>query len=150
MGMYIFGGKNKTICNDMWLLKLGKKPLKWEKVLTFGQPPSPRYLCSMNFFEKGNFIIIHGGKTKINMESFALKDTYLFELYRYQWLRIDYGDKDYIVKKRCSHCSVVCEDKLFIFGGINDGVFNESKFFVINLDVNKVKGTLIKAEKTFG
>ena len=148
MGMYVFGGKNKTICNDMWLLKIGKKPLEWEKVLTFGQPPCPRYLCSMNFFEKGNFIVVHGGKTKISTESFALKDTYLFELYRYQWLRVDYGDKEYIVKKRCSHSSVVCDDKLFIFGGINDGVFNGSKFFVINLDVSKAKMNLIKSGKT--
>ena len=148
MGMYVFGGKNKTICNDMWLLKVGKKPLEWEKVLTFGQPPCPRYLCSMNFFEKGNFIVVHGGKTKINKESFALKDTYLFELYRYQWLRVDYGDKEYIVKKRCSHSSVVCDDKLFIFGGINDGVFNGSKFFVINLDVSKAKMHLNKTGKT--
>ena len=148
MGMYVFGGKNKTICNDMWLLKVGKKPLEWEKVLTFGQPPCPRYLCSMNFFEKGNFIVVHGGKTKINTESFALKDTYLFELYRYQWLRVDYGDKEYIVKKRCSHSSVVCDDKLFIFGGINDGVFNGSKFFVINLDVSKAKMHLNKTGKT--
>ena len=147
MGMYVFGGKNKTISNDMWLLKIGKKPLEWERVLTFGSPPSPRYLCSMNFFEKGNFIIIHGGKTKISSESFALKDTYLFELYRYQWLRVDYGDKDYIVKKRCSHCSTICDNKLFIFGGINDGVFNGSKFFVINLDVNKAKMSLLKSGK---
>ena len=147
MGMYVFGGKNKTISNDMWLLKIGKKPLEWEKVLTFGAPPSPRYLCSMNFFEKGNFIIIHGGKTKISTESFALKDTYLFELYRYQWLKVDYGDKEYVVKKRCSHCSVISDNKLFIFGGINDGVFNGSKFFVINLDINKAKMNLLKAGK---
>ena len=77
-----------------------------------------------------------------------MKDTYLFELYRYQWLRVDYGDKEYIVKKRCSHSSVVCDDKLFIFGGINDGVFNGSKFFVINLDVSKAKMHLNKAGKT--
>ena len=147
MGMYVFGGKNKTICNDMWLLKIGKKPLEWEKVLAFGEPPCPRYLCSMNFFEKGNFIIIHGGKTRINEGSFALNDTYLFELYRYQWLRVDYGDKASSVKKRCSHCSVVCENKLFIFGGINDGVFNGSKFFVINLDINKAKSNVIKMSK---
>ena len=147
MGMYVFGGRNKTICNDMWLLKIGKKPLEWEKVITHGEPPCPRYLCSMNFFEKGNFIIIHGGKTKINEESFALTDTYLFELYRYQWLRVDYGDKKNIVKKRCSHCSVICEDKLFIFGGINDGNFNGSKFFIINLDVEKAKTNASKMGK---
>ena len=147
MGMYVFGGRNKTICNDMWLLKIGKKPLEWEKVISYGEPPCPRYLCSMNFFEKGNFIIIHGGKTKINEESFALTDTYLFELYRYQWLRVDYGDKKNIVKKRCSHCSVICEDKLFIFGGINDGNFNGSKFFIINLDVEKAKTNASKMGK---
>ena len=147
MGMYVFGGKNKTICNDMWLLKIGKKPLEWMKVFTVGAPPCPRYLCSMNFYEKGNFIIIHGGKTKITEESFALSDTYLFDLYRYHWLRVDYGDKDNIVKKRCSHCSVICENKLFIFGGINDGTFNGSKFFVINLDINKGKINLDKGGK---
>ena len=147
IGMYVFGGKNKTICNDMWLLKIGKKPLEWEKVLTFGAPPCPRYLCSMNFFEKGNFIIIHGGKTKINEESFALNDTYLFDLYRYHWLKVDYGDKENLVKKRCSHCSIICENKLFIFGGINDGAFNGSKFFVINLDVNKAKAQMMKFGK---
>ena len=143
IGMYVFGGKNKTICNDMWLLKIGKKPLEWEKVLTFGAPPCPRYLCSMNFFEKGNFIIIHGGKTKINEESFALNDTYLFDLYRYHWLKVDYGDKENLVKKRCSHCSIICENKLFIFGGINDGAFNGSKFFVIDLDTNKARDSIV-------
>ena len=147
MGMYVFGGKNKTISNDMWLLKIGKKPLEWEKILTLGTPPSPRYLCSMNFFEKGNFIVIHGGKTKINEESFALNDTYLFELFRYQWLKVDYGDKEYLVKKRCSHCSIICENQIFIFGGINDIGFNGSKFFVIDLDTNKAKDHLIKLGK---
>ena len=143
IGMYVFGGKNKTICNDLWLLKIGKKPLEWEKVLTIGNPPCPRYLCSMNFFEKGNFIVIHGGKTKINEESFALNDTYLFELYRYQWLKVEYGDKENFVKKRCSHCSIICENKLFIFGGINDGAFNGSKFFVIDLDTNKARDSIV-------
>ena len=147
MGMYVFGGRNKAISNDIWLLKIGKKPLEWEKVVTYGEPPCPRYLCSMNFFEKGNYIIIHGGKTKMNEESFALKDTYLFELFRYQWLRVDYGFKENIVKKRCSHCSVICENKLFIFGGINDGIFIGSKFFVINLEAYKAKTNTLKLGK---
>ena len=144
MGMYVFGGKNKTICNDMWLLRIGKKPLEWEKVLTLGNPPCPRYLCSMNFYEKGNYIIIHGGKTTMEQENLSLNDTYLFELYRYQWIRVDYGENELIVKKRCSHCSIISDDKLFIFGGINDGVFNGSKFFVINLDTNKSKNKILK------
>ena len=141
-GLYIFGGKNKKICNDMWLLRIGQKPLEWIKVNTFGKPPCPRYLCSMNFFEKGNFIIIHGGKTKINDKKFALKDTYLFELYRYQWIKVDYGEKAKIVKPRCSHCSVICKNKLFILGGINEKSFNGGNFFIINLDINKARQNL--------
>ena len=144
MGMYVFGGKNKVICNDMWILKIGKKPLEWEKITTFGAPPCPRYLCSMNFYEKGNFIIIHGGKTRIDQDNLSLKDTYIFELFRYQWLKVDYGENEYIVKKRCSHCGIISDDKLYIFGGINDGVFNGSKFFVINLDTNRTKNKMLK------
>ena len=142
-GLYVFGGKNKIISNDMWILKIGKKPLEWEKIFTYGKPPCPRYLCSMNFFEKGNFIVIHGGKAKINNGKFALNDTYLFELYRYEWIRVDYGEKESIVKGRFSHCSVICRNKLFIFGGINDEFYNGSNFFIINLDVNKAKDSLI-------
>ena len=144
MGMYVFGGKNKVICNDMWILKIGKKPLEWEKITTFGTPPCPRYLCSMNFYEKGNFIIIHGGKTRIDQDNLSLKDTYIFELFRYQWLKVEYGENEYIVKKRCSHCGIISDDKLYIFGGINDGVFNGSKFFVINLDTNRTKNKMLK------
>ena len=96
----------------------------------------------MNFFEKGNFIIIHGGKTKINDKKFALKDTYLFELYRYQWIKVDYGEKAKIVKPRCSHCSVICKNKLFILGGINEKSFNGGNFFIINLDINKARQNL--------
>lgn len=145
-GLYIFGGKNKKISNDMWLLKIGKKPLEWIKLFTFGKQPCPRYLCSMNFFEKGNFIVIHGGKTMINDEKFALNDTYLFELYRYQWIKVDYGEKEKIVRPRCSHCSVIFRNKLYIFGGINEKSFNGSNFFIINLDVNSAKESLIIKE----
>ena len=142
-GLFVFGGKNKNICNDMWILVIGKKPLEWRKLITFGKPPCPRYLCSMNYFEKGNFIVVHGGKTKINEEKFALNDTYLFELFRYEWIKVDYGEKEGMVKPRCSHCSVICSNKLFIFGGINDETFNGSSFFIINLDINKAKDNLL-------
>ena len=39
---------------------------------------------------------------------------------------------------------MISDDKLYIFGGINDGVFNGSKFFVINLDTNRTKNKMLK------
>ena len=143
-GLYVFGGKNNiSINNDMWLLRIGKKALEWVKLFILGKSPCPRYSCSMNFFEKGNYIIIHGGKTIKNEENVALNDTYLFELYRYEWIRVDYGEKEKNVRPRFSHNSVICGNKLFIFGGINDETYVGGSFFIINLDINKAKESLI-------
>ena len=66
-GIYVFGGKRSDLkdpSNKLWVLKVGRKPLEWSEIKAKGKPPCPRYLCSMNYYEEGNFIIIHGGKTK--------------------------------------------------------------------------------------
>lgn len=65
-GIFVFGGKNSEnnddINSNMYVLRLGLKPLQWALVETDGKPPCPRYLCSMTFKENLNIIIIHGGK----------------------------------------------------------------------------------------
>ena len=80
MGIYIFGGKTEKnlMSNDLWIVKLGSKPVEWIKAETEGKSPCPRYLHSMNFFEERNFIIIYGGKNESNNESCVLNDIFLF------------------------------------------------------------------------
>ena len=137
-GIYLFGGKNKDMkeaSNKLWLLKIGKNILEWVEVEAKGKPPKGRYLCSMNFFEDGNFIIIHGGRTNLfKNNKYVLKDTYLFELYRQEWIRVDYGVKESKVKNRYSHQGIINHNKLFIFGGIDENRYKGSDFFIINLD----------------
>ena len=49
--------------NDLWLLLIGKKPFEWKLISDFeGMKLPPRYFHSMNFYEEGNFLIIHGGR----------------------------------------------------------------------------------------
>lgn len=111
-GLYVFGGKSKEeggISNDMWLLKLGMKPLEWVKLQTKGNPPSPRYFHTMNYYEKGNFLIIHGGRNDDLSDSFALSDTYVFDLENFDWLKVELYSHihDFKILSRCGHGSVI-------------------------------------------
>ena len=87
----------------------------------------------MNFYEQGNYLIIHGGKTKSLKSEQILKDTYLFELLRFEWIRVLHGCFDSIVKPRFSHASVIYNKRLIIFGGVNEQGFSGSNFFMIKL-----------------
>ena len=88
----------------------------------------------MNYYEKGNFIIIHGGKTKTMNSEVILKDTYLFELFRMEWIKVEHGCFDNIIKPRFSHAGVIHNKKLIIFGGVNEQGFSGSNFFLIKLE----------------
>ena len=139
-GIYFFGGKRSDLkdpSNKLWLLKIGRKPLEWTEIKAKGKPPCPRYLCSMNYYEKGNFIIIHGGKTKSLRNENILKDTYLFELFRFERIRVKYGCFESLVRPRFSHAAVIYKDKLIIFGGVNEQGFNGSNFFLIKLETEE-------------
>lgn len=108
----MFGGRNKEeggICNDVWVLRLGKKPLEWVKLDTLGMPPSPRYLHSQNYYEQGNYVIIHGGRTDTSPDNFALNDTYVLELSRLEWKGVKiYSDfNSFSVFNRCGHGAIV-------------------------------------------
>lgn len=63
----------------------------------------------MNYYEAGNYVIIHGGRNDQSNDSFALNDTYILELSKLCWYRIDlYSDtKDFNVFNRCGHSAVV-------------------------------------------
>ena len=139
-GWYIFGGKGKTeISNDLYILKLGIKPCEWIKLDNInGKRPCPRYFHTMNYFEKKNIIIIHGGRNDNKSESFALNDTYLFNLESLTWMEIElYSNNiEFKIFSRCAHCSFIYRNKLIICGGMNNNNYLGSSLFIINLDEN--------------
>ena len=130
-GLYIFGGKNKENLNDkIIIIKLGKNPLEYKIIEPFGKGPSGRILSSMNFFEPGNFIIIHGGKNNFC----TLNDTFILEVHRMEWLKVNFDIDNNLIKFRCGHQSVICGNDLIIFGGMDEKNFVGSCLFFINLD----------------
>ena len=141
-GIYIFGGKKKLegtsgISNDLYVLVLGKKPCHWLKLENVkGKKPPGRYCHSMNYYEPGNFLIIHGGRNDSQSESFALDDTYIFDLDLFQWNKIDLisNSLDFKVMARCAHDSVIYSDKLIIFGGMNNQSYLGASLFIICLN----------------
>ena len=138
-GLFIFGGKNKEdggLSNQLWILLIGRKPLEWIKPETKGRPPAPRYFHTMNFYERGNYLIIHGGRNDSVSENSALNDTYLLNLENFEWIKaILYSDKEnFEILCRCGHQSITFIDKLIILGGMNNNNYLGCSLFVVNLD----------------
>ncbi len=148
-GLYIFGGKSKDeggITNQLWILIMGKKPLEWVQPETKGRTPSPRYYHTMNYYEKGNFLIVHGGRNDDESESFALNDTYIFDLENFEWMKVElYSQLDnFKILSRCGHNSIIFSNKLIILGGMNSHNYLGSSLLIVNLDFyysSKIKTT---------
>ena len=141
-GIYFFGGKqseNSLPVEDLYVLRIGRRPLEWAKLITKGIGPSARYSTSINYYEEGNSIVIHGGRNDKNSDNFALNDTYILELYSLNWLKVSYCFEMEGMKMfyRCSHESIIYGHLLIIFGGMNSDNYIGSEFCVIELDSNK-------------
>jgi hypothetical protein len=139
-GIYVFGGKSKYIgnggiSNDLYILLIGSNPCSWHKIDNIkGIKPTPRYFHSMNFYEPGNFLIVHGGRNDYKNDNYSLNDTFIFDLEYFQWHKVILIgiDKNNILP-RCGHQSVISGNQLFIFGGMNNNTFIGSSMFIINL-----------------
>ena len=140
-GIYIFGGKTKEdggLSNKIWILILGNKKLKWYNPDVKGKPPSPRYFHSMSYYDKGNMLIVHGGRNDGVSENAALNDTFIFDLENFEWMEVHlyFQLSRFKVLNRCAHQSVVFSNKLIILGGMNNNNYIGSALFIINLDFN--------------
>ena len=140
-GIYIFGGKSKEdggLNNKIWVVILGQKKLKWYNPEVKGKPPSPRYFHSMSYYDKGNILIIHGGRNDVVSENSALNDTFIFDLENFEWMEVKlyFQLSKYKVLHRCAHQSIAFGNKLIILGGMNNNNYIGSVLFIVNLDFN--------------
>ena len=161
-GVYIFGGKysDYRYNREVYCLKIGKKPVEWRKLNCFGKAPPPRILCSMEFCEDANLIVIHGGRYDINAtqgsptfknkqanisdisDDFAFNDLWILELSRLEWTKVPLvidGLNSIKVFNRCGHSSFIVDKRLYIFGGINAEGYIGSHIFYIDLYNKTIK-----------
>jgi len=140
-GLYIFGGKTKEdggLSNKIWILMLGTKKLKWHNPDTKGKAPCPRYFHSMSYYDKGNILIIHGGRNDSISNNAALNDTFIFDLENFEWMEVNlyFQLSRFKVLNRCAHQSAIYGNKLIILGGMNNNNYIGSVLFIVNLDFN--------------
>ena len=138
-GLYVFGGKSKEeggISNKLWILTIGQKLLEWNLAETKGIPPRPRYNHSMSFYERGNFLIIHGGRNDLMSDTIAFDDTFVLDLEFFEWFKVELFSQfdKFKVLSRCGHQSSIYGNKLIIFGGMNNNNYIGSSLFIVNLD----------------
>ena len=138
-GLYIFGGKSKEesgISNKLWILILGQKNLEWVLPETSGKPPRPRYHHSMSFYERGNYLIIHGGKNDSMSDNGAFDDTFVFDLELFEWHQVELYSQltQFKILCRFGHQSAIYHNKLIIFGGMNSCNYIGSSLLIVNLD----------------
>ena len=155
-GLYIFGGKteeNGGLSNDLWILMMGQKPLTWMKPNIAGKPPSPRCFHTMDYYEKANYLIVHGGRNDELSATSALDDTFVLDLDNLEWVKVElYSNTiDFKVISRYGHKSTIFSNKLIIFGGMNNNNYIGSSLFIVNLDfyysLNKKTIEQMKIEK---
>ena len=135
-GIYIFGGiDEKGQCsNEIYIIKRGK-PLQMIKQNCEGIPPSPRCQSSMNFFDKLNVIIIHGGRNEYDINGPFFNDFYFLDVERMIWIKLESNDGIIDIYPRGSHSSCIVDNELIIFGGFNDKYFLKSDLVVCDLDI---------------
>ena len=115
-------------------MQTGNERLKWIIPETYGIPPTPRYMHSINFMPKSNMIVVFGGRNDSLYKSSGkcfLNDVCLLSLDSLTWVTIQtFGD---IPSPRCFHAAEVLENSLIIMGGIGTEVIN-SKLYILEIN----------------
>jgi len=133
-GVFFFGGfdEENNCKNNLYILKIGKKPLEWYNPKPNGSAPPPRIFAKMNFYEELNILIVHGGRNDILKKS-VFNDFWIFDLENFKWIKANINP--YTPKDRSEHCSIIHKNQLLILGGTNLQKYNSMDFFIINLDL---------------
>ncbi|EAR84527.1 kelch motif protein (macronuclear) [Tetrahymena thermophila SB210] len=144
-GIYVFGGRqeNGDALNNLRVLQLGRKPLKWIDLEFTGQQPEGRFSHTLSYYKEFNSLILVGGRNEVyysKQGSNIFQDIYMFSLEFSEWIKIDMRGGEY--QARCSHSAAIIDTKIIIFGGISHQGICSSDLLVIELDQKKCQSFL--------
>ena len=148
-GVYIFGGINekKIYCNDLFILKTGKRPCINIKPKISGRPPEPRIHAKMLFVENYFFVIIHGG---IRINQTFCDNIAVLNLENYNWIKPIIDDENGSEKRlvgRIKHEIFFNNDKLYILGGLGDENMLPLNFEIVQFEVTGFFNNLLSSEE---
>lgn len=114
------------------------------EVTTFGMGPCPRYQHSMQYYGKRNQIVVVGGRNDYEYQErgeVIFNDIYLLSLGMDRWVIIDNFTWSQLILKhgpsnypRSNHASIVLNDRLIIYGGVDRNFKLIGEIDIIELD----------------
>lgn len=142
-GIYIFGGINdkKKYCNDVYHIKICRKPCKVIKATIDGLPPCGRINCKMIYMLEYNMIVIHGGMAENQR---ILNDMMILNLEKMNWIRplMEEDELDMervLMSERTEHEMFSNMGKIFILGGRNSDNYLKMDFEIANFQISKIE-----------
>ena len=142
-GIYIFGGINekKKYCNDVYHIKICRKPCKVIKAKIDGLPPCARINCKMIYMMEYNMIVIHGGMAE-NQK--ILNDMMILNLEKMNWIRplMEEDELDtemMLMSERTEHEMFSNMGKIFILGGRNSENYLKMDFEIATFQINQIE-----------
>ena len=152
----MFGGvtgltsTERRVNDRLFVLPIGTTNLRWKEVETTGQTPKGRYHHSMHFYDKGNMLIVYGGK-KFALDGPNAEDKTEFvdqvcvlRADTLEWFEIKYM-RDSSAMDRfpllSNFSSAMIDDQIVVFGGMKD-VYTQSKdMYCFHLDTKRISYT---------
>ena len=139
-GVFMFGGMNKErrFCNDVYVIKICRKPCKVSKIKVNGKPPEPRINAKMIYMHEYNMVIIHGG---CGEEQQLFNDIAIINMNNLCWIwpKVEIDDSIEEIKylmNRTEHEIFSYGGKIYILGGRDVEKYHKMDFEVVMFQIN--------------
>ena len=129
--IYVFCGYNGYYLGDMYCLNLKLDTLYWKEIVI---KKLPRMFGFTSHMYNDNIVIFGGKYGLINYS----RDLYILNIDSNDIRKVSVNYNGIRFKKRAHHSSTVIGNKLYIYGGYNSGVLNDTNLYYINLENNKL------------
>ena len=138
----VFGASevSKKLNNKMYCLAVGNGAShRWKELKAGGKPPEGRFHHAMHFYEKGNYLIVFGGRRFVNPtaeypnESEFVTQICLLRLDSVEWYELKYKHQNQAVPGLYSFASALVDDDIIIFGGMTTDYTCNKALYSINL-----------------
>ena len=139
-GVYVFGGMNRErkLCNDVYIIKICRKPCKIVKARIKGKAPAPRINAKMIYMHEYNMVVIHGG---CGNEQKLMNDIAIINVETMSWIYpgVEIEDPNEDVKylmKRTEHEIFSNGGKIYILGGRDIEQYHKMDFEVVTFQIS--------------
>ena len=122
------------------LLPIGKDvEHKWKEVETSGKPPEGRYHHGMHYYDRGNYIVLFGGRRFSDPEeghiSEFVEQICLLKMDTLEWHEVYFRNKGF--PELYNFASNIINDQMLVFGGMKKDYSYSNNLYSISLETKK-------------